>query len=72
MRETRIEWFITMSFFAVIFFSILAFAGRSMEFQRSCEMKCSGSSAITPFVDGTETCFCDIGSGTWRQVDVGE
>jgi hypothetical protein len=72
MHETRIERFITVSFLAVIFLAVCAFAGQSMEFQRECEVKCSGSRALTPFMDGAEACFCDVGFGMWERVDVSE
>ena len=72
MSEGRIEGLITVSLFAVIFLAVCAFAGRSMEFQRGCEARCAGSRSITPFVDGGEACFCDIGFGIWERVDVEE
>jgi hypothetical protein len=72
MDERAIENFITISFFAIVFLAVCAFAGRSLDFQRGCENRCAGSRAVTPIVDGSEACFCDVGFGIWERVDVNE
>ena len=68
MSDMDIDRFITVSLMALGFLALVAFAGRSMEFQRSCETACGDSRALTPVMDLQEACLCDEGPGKWRRI----
>jgi hypothetical protein len=64
--ENLVTWFML----AAGFLTMLAFMGKSMDFQDRCEARCGNPNVITPFVGLQETCFCEDGHGKWRRVDV--
>ena len=64
--ENLITWFMM----TVGFLAIIAFAGRSMEFQDRCEARCGNSNLITPLLGLQEVCFCEDGHGKWRRVEI--
>ena len=70
MSDAEIDRFITLSFMTLGFIGIIAFAGRSMDFQKSCEAACGDDRALTPVLDLQEACLCDEGHGKWRRVEV--
>ena len=65
MKDQMIERFLTGVLIAGCLVVLLLFAGRSMEFQHTCEAACGGMDAMTPVVGGEEVCFCEARSGIW-------
>lgn len=70
MSNTDIDNLIIVGLIAAGFLMIIALAGASMEFQRSCSATCAPGAAITPMVDFSESCFCEVERGVWRKTDV--
>jgi hypothetical protein len=68
MSDAAIDRVITVSFMALGFLMICAYAGKSLEFQRGCETACGDSRALTPVMDLQEACLCDEGHGKWRRI----
>lgn len=64
MEKNLITWLIMLA--ALICVTI--WAGSSLGFQRECEISCTPSAAITPFVGLKEICLCDLGHGKWRRI----
>jgi len=60
-----IERLLTAALIVGCIVALLLCAGRSMEFQRSCESACGEVDAMTPVVGGEEACFCEARSGIW-------
>ena len=70
MSDAVIDRIITVSLMAIGFLMICAWAGQSMDFQKSCEVACGDDRALTPVMDLQEACLCDEGHGKWRRIDV--
>ena len=60
-----IERLLTAALIAGCIVALLLWAGRSMEFQHTCEAACGGVDAMTPIVGGEEACFCEARPGVW-------
>lgn len=69
MSDASIDRFITLTLMTVGFLILIAFAGRSMDFQKSCEAACGNYRALTPVIDLQEECLCDEGHGKWRRIE---
>lgn len=39
----------------------------AQDFQIECEVKCHPRAAITPIINGEESCLCSVGQGVWRR-----
>lgn len=39
----------------------------AQDFQIECEVKCHPRAAITPIINGDESCLCSVGQGVWRK-----